>query len=81
MFVVLAMLSGAIAPMESMPQAMQFIMQASPTTHFVALSEAVLFRDAGLGEIWRHLAVIAVIGVIALAAALMRFQAMVAKAG
>ncbi|MDR3508571.1 MAG: ABC transporter permease [Caulobacteraceae bacterium] len=79
-FVVLVMLSGAVTPIESMPHLMRTIMQASPTTHFVALSEAVLFRGGGLAEIWGHLVVISIIGAIALTAALMRFRAMMAKA-
>ena len=78
-FVILSMLSGAITPMESMPAAMRLVMQASPTTHFVALSEDILFRGAGLAEIWRHLAAIVVIGVTALGLALARFAAVMAR--
>lgn len=79
-FVVLAMLSGAITPVESMPPAMRAIMQVSPTLHFVAVSEAVLFRGAGLRDIWAHLLAITVIGVTALTLALLRFRALMARA-
>ncbi|WP_374572421.1 ABC transporter permease, partial [Phenylobacterium sp.] len=80
-FVILNLLSGAVTPMESMPAAMRAVMEASPTTQFVALSSAILFRGAGLAEIWRPLAAIIAIGAIALTAALLRFRAQMAKAG
>ena len=80
-FVILSMLSGAITPMESMPAAMRVVMQASPTTHFVAVSEAILFRGAGLREIWTHLAAIIAIGAVALTVALARFGAVMARVG
>lgn len=78
-FIILSMLSGAITPMESMPSAMRMVMQASPATHFVVLSEAILFRGAGLAEIWRPLAAISVIGVSALWLALARFQSVMSR--
>jgi ABC-2 type transport system permease protein len=78
-FVILSMLSGAITPMESMPTAMRVVMQASPTTHFVVLSEAILFRGAGLKEVWTHLAAIVVIGVTALTIALARFNQVMSR--
>lgn len=36
------MLSGGATPRESMPEAVQFTMLAAPTTHFVALAQAIL---------------------------------------
>ena len=44
----LQLLSGAMTPRESMPQLVQTIMLAAPTTHFVELSQAILYRGAGL---------------------------------
>jgi len=44
----LQMLSGGMTPRESMPALVQDIMLAAPTTHFVELGQAVLFRGAGL---------------------------------
>ena len=80
-FVILNLLSGAVTPMESMPTAMRLIMQASPTTQFVALSSAILFRGAGLAEVWEHLAAIVIVGSVALTLALLRFRAQMQKAG
>ncbi|MCI1709878.1 MAG: ABC transporter permease [Chiayiivirga sp.] len=44
----LQMLSGGTTPRESMPEIVQNIMLIAPTTHFVELSQAILYRGAGL---------------------------------
>jgi ABC-2 type transport system permease protein len=46
----LQMLSGGTTPRESMPEIVQNIMLIAPTTHFVELSQAILYRGAG----WRR---------------------------
>ncbi len=51
----LNMLSGASAPTESMPPLVQAVMLAAPTTHFVNLAQAVLFRGADLSVVWPQL--------------------------
>ncbi len=43
----LQMLSGGSTPRESMPQMVQDIMLTMPTTHFVSLAQAILYRGAG----------------------------------
>ncbi len=43
------LLSGGVTPRESMPELVQIIMQAAPTTHLVEFSQAILYRGAG----WR----------------------------
>ena len=73
-FLVMYMLSGANTPLDAMPETLQWIMQISPTTHFVAFSQGVLFRDAGLGLVWPQLAATAFIGALAFAGALLRFR-------
>jgi len=51
-----------------MPEFVQVIMLAAPTTHFVSLTQAILFRDAGLPVLWPCLLAIgSVFFVIALA--------------
>lgn len=81
-FVALPMnlLSGANTPIESMPPLLGTMMRASPSTHFVAMAQSVLYRDAGLDVVWPQFAVIAVIGVIILALALLRFRQVTAQA-
>lgn len=73
-FLVMYMLSGANTPLDAMPELLQWIMQISPTTHFVAFSQGVLFRGAGLGLVWPQLAATAFIGALAFVGALVRFR-------
>lgn len=73
-FLVLYMLSGAVTPLDTMPEALQRIMLVSPTTHFVAFSQSVVFRGAGIATVWPQLAATALIGAVAFVAALARFR-------
>jgi ABC-2 type transport system permease protein len=70
----LEMLSGGRTPRESMPQFVQWIMLVAPTTHFVALGQAILFRGAGLSVIWPQYAALAVIGSALFVLSLARFR-------
>lgn len=74
----LNMLSGGSAPTESMPLAVQTVMLAAPTTHFVSLAQAVLFRGAGLEVVWPQLLANLAIGAAFFLAALARFRRTVA---
>jgi ABC-2 type transport system permease protein len=73
-FMLMILLSGGITPVQSMPQWLQHLMQLSPSTHFVSLAQAILYRGAGFDVIWRQFAAIAVIGGIFFFTALMRFR-------
>ncbi len=79
-FVVMNLLSGGVTPIESMPPALQTAVQALPSTHFVAFSQSVLFRDAGLGVVWPQLAAMAGLGALFYALALRRFRAALSAA-
>lgn len=70
----LQLLSGAVTPRESMPELIQTIMQAAPTTHFITLAQAILYRGAGLDVVWRQLVAIVVIGAVFFITALARFR-------
>ena len=76
----LQMLSGGMTPADSMPRAVQVIMLAAPTTHFVAFAQAILYRGAGLEVVWRHCLAITVIGAVFFLIALARFRRAVALA-
>ena len=80
-YVVLYLLSGAATPVESMPIAIQDFVQISPTTQFVKLTQAVLYRGAGIDVVWPQLLSVAVAGAIFLALALHRFRSMLARQG
>ncbi|NER61111.1 ABC transporter permease [Pseudomonas sp. MAFF212428] len=68
------LLSGGSTPLDSMPQWLQWVMQLSPSTHFVSLSAAILFRDAGATVVWPELLALAAIGLAFFAIALARFR-------
>ncbi|MDQ0393646.1 ABC transporter permease [Labrys monachus] len=72
--IVMNLLSGSTTPMESMPAWLQDVMQVSPSTHFVALSQAVLYRGAGLSIVWPQMAAFVVIGAAFFALATLRFR-------
>ncbi len=70
----LQMLSGGMTPRESMPQWVQWLMSLAPTTHFTELSQAILFRGAGLTVVWPSLLALLAIGSVLFALSLRRFR-------
>ena len=68
------LLSGGTTPLDSMPQWLQMVMQFSPTTHFVSLSTAILFRGAGAGLVWPEMLALTAIGIVFFLVALARFR-------
>jgi ABC-2 type transport system permease protein len=77
-FIIMNLLSGGQTPLESMPQALQNIMQFVPSTHFVSFSQAVLFRDATPAMVWLDLLKMFLIGCAYTVFALSRFRKMLA---
>jgi len=74
------LLSGANTPVESMPVFLRTIMQASPSTHFVTFSQAILYRGAGLDVVWPHFVMVTLIGGLFLVVAILRFRRIAAQA-
>ncbi|MBM9510933.1 ABC transporter permease [Desulfogranum marinum] len=74
----LQLLSGSITPRESMPDIVQHIMLASPSTHFVSFAQAILYRGAGLETVWPQFIVLAIIGLIFFITATAKFRQFVA---
>ncbi len=70
----LEMLSGGATPRESMPALVRTVMLAAPTTHFVMLSQAILFRGAGLAVVWPQFISLALIGATCFGIALGRLR-------
>jgi ABC-2 type transport system permease protein len=70
----LNMLSGANTPLESMPPLLRSAMEMSPTTHFVSLAQAILYRGAGIDIVWPQMLAIAVAGAAVLCLGLLRFR-------
>ncbi|MGE4558691.1 MAG: ABC transporter permease [Desulfobulbus sp.] len=70
----LQMLSGGVTPRESMPFLVKTVMEAAPTTHFVALAQAILYRGAGLEVVWPQFIALLGIGFLLFWFSLNRFR-------
>jgi ABC-2 type transport system permease protein len=77
-FIAMSLLSGGQTPLESMPLPLQKFMQFVPSTHFVAFSQAVLFRDANLAMVWPAMTKMFLIGLAYTLFSLSRFRKMLA---
>ncbi len=79
-FIVMNLLSGGTTPFESMPPAVRAVMRFSPSTHFVSLSQAILYRGADLSIVWPQFAVTAGLGALFFTGSLLRFRRTVTSA-
>lgn len=70
----LQLLSGGATPRESMPEVVQHIMLLAPTTHFVELGQAILYRGAGIDVVWTQFLFLILIGSTLFAFSLSRFR-------
>ena len=70
----LQVLSGGMTPRESMPTIVRDAMEIAPTTHFVELGQAILFRGAGFEVVWKQFLALALIGCVLFALSLQRFR-------
>ncbi len=55
-------LSGTLVPVESMPQALQYVSLASPLRYYMDIILGVFLKGAGLAELWTQATALAVIG-------------------
>jgi ABC-2 type transport system permease protein len=79
-FLSMNMLSGSNMPLESMPPWLAFVVQGSPSTHFVSFAQSILYRGAGLDVVWPQFLATALIGGLFFGPALLRFRSVVAQA-
>ena len=79
-FTVMYLLSGGTTPLDSMPHWLQLAMQFSPSTHFVSLAQAILYRSAGFDVVWPSFAAVTAIGGVFFLSALVRFRKTVSEA-
>lgn len=75
----LEILSGGMTPRESMPDIVRWIMYFAPTTHFVTLAQAILYRGAGFSIVWPQFAALLVIGTALFGASLAWFRSALAR--
>ena len=62
LIIVLQLLSGGNTPVESQPDWMQRLTLILPSRHFVAFSQAIIYRGAGLETVWPQFLAVAGIG-------------------
>lgn len=79
-FLPMNMLSGSNTLLESMPVWLARIMQVSPSTHFVAFAQSILYRGTGLDVVWPEFLAVAVIGALFFGFAILRFRSATARA-
>lgn len=75
----MTLLSGGVTPTESMPALARNLMLVAPTTHFIAIGQAILFRSAGLDVVWPQCLALVGIGAVFFAIALRRFRSTIGQ--
>ncbi len=80
-YAVAYVMSGAATPVESMSPALQSIVRFLPTTQFVYIAQATLYRSAGIDVVWPQIGGVVISGGLFLALALARFRTMLERAG
>lgn len=68
------MLSGGSTPRESMPQFVQNVMLAAPTTHFIEFGQTILYRGAGIEVVWKNMLWLIIIGSVFFLVSHLRFR-------
>ena len=70
----LAMLSGALTPIEAMPHWVQPVTLLNPIAHFASVARAVLVKGAGVDVVWPQLLALAVLATALVAVSAWRFR-------
>jgi ABC-2 type transport system permease protein len=70
----LNMLSGGRTPAEGQPDWLQYITMFLPSRHFVAFSQAIIYRGAGIDIVWPEFAIVAALGLAFFATSLFLFR-------
>ena len=76
--IVLQLLSGGSTPVESQPLWMQRLTLLLPSRHFVAFSQAIIFRGAGIETVWPQFLAVAAIGLAFFAFSIGQFRKSIA---
>jgi ABC-2 type transport system permease protein len=67
-------LSGAIAPIESMPIFFQYLSLLNPLRHYVAIVRGILLRGVGLETLWGEAIALVLFAAIMLSISVSRFR-------
>lgn len=76
--IVLQLLSGGNTPVESQPAWMQRLTLVLPSRHFVAFSQAIIYRGAGLATVWPQFLAVTGIGLALFVLSLSLFRQSIA---
>lgn len=75
------LLSGGFTPLESMPILLQRIMAFVPSTSFVSMAQAILFRGAGIEVLVQEIAIVVVVGSLLFIYSIHRFRRFLEQQG
>lgn len=70
----LIQLSGAIAPVESMPLVIRYLSWLNPLRHYITIVRSLLLRGVGLGVLWPHVLALLVFVILLLSISIYRFR-------
>jgi ABC-2 type transport system permease protein len=68
------LMSGLFTPVDSMAPWVQVVSQLNPVRHFVTIARAILMKGAGLADIARPLALLAIYGAVMLSLAIRQYS-------
>ena len=68
------LLSGFVFPFDGMPEPARWLGEALPITHFIRITRGIMLRDAGLMEMSGEVIALVVFTLVALTAAVLRFN-------
>jgi len=71
----LIQLSGALAPIDSMPLAFQYLSLLNPLRHFVAIARGVLLKGIGFSVLWPNVLALSIFAIVLLTVSVNRFRA------
>jgi ABC-2 type transport system permease protein len=70
----LIQLSGAIAPVESMPNFMRYLSLIDPLTHYVVIIRGIMLRGVGLEVLWQNAIALLGFAIVILSISINRFR-------
>jgi ABC-2 type transport system permease protein len=74
LMMVYLLMSGLFTPVRAMPGWVQGVAQLNPMMHFISMVRAVLLKGAGLGDVWRQLLALALLGTSMLALSVSQYR-------
>lgn len=81
LFIIMNLFSGATTSRSNMPELARAISEYWPSTQYAIYSQSVIFRGAGLHELWPQLLNMGIAGILFLGLALIRFRKMLETQG